>query len=51
MRREELEAVRTVMETNIEGRRGRRSKKWVNTIKEDMRTAGVCVENVGDRAK
>jgi len=34
------------MEMNIEG--GRRPKKWVNTIEENMRTVGVCVEDVGD---
>jgi len=49
MRRKESEAIRTVMKMNIKGR-GRPIKKWVNTIKEDMRTAGVCMEDVGDWA-
>jgi len=51
MRREKSEAIRTVMEMNIDGRRGRPKKKWVNTIEEDMSTDGVYVEVVGDRAK
>jgi len=39
------------MELSVKGRRGKEnSKKWLNTI-EDMRTAGVCVEDVGDWAK
>jgi len=38
---------------DIEGRRGRGrpQKKWGNTIGEDMRAAGVCVEDVRDWAK
>jgi len=36
---------------NIEERRGRPKKKWVNTIEDDIRTAGVCVVFVGDLAK
>jgi len=38
------------MELNVEGRRGReRSKKWLSRIEYDMRTAGVCVNDVGDQ--
>jgi len=50
MRREDSEAVRTVVELSVEGRRGRRrpKKKWLNGIKCDMRMAGVCVNDVGD---
>jgi len=47
MRRENSEAVRTVMEMNVEGR-GRSKKKWLDTIGCDMRTAGVCVDDMGD---
>jgi len=48
-RREEPEAVRTVMEMNIGGRRGSPKNKWLNGI--GTRTVGVCVNDVDDRAK
>jgi hypothetical protein len=53
MRREESEAVRMVMNMNVEGKRerGRPKKKWLDVIKCDMKSAGVCTEDVGDRAK
>jgi len=53
MRRENLEAVRTVMEMNIEGKRGRRrpKKKWLDAIECDVRIAGVCVDDVENRVK
>jgi len=37
----------------VEGRRGRGrlKKKWLNEIECDMRTAGECVNDVGDRVK
>jgi len=41
IRREESEAVRTVMEMNIEKRRGRPKRKWLNVIECDTRTCGV----------
>jgi len=35
------------MKMNVEGKRGRRSKKiWLDTIKNDMRAAGVCIGDV-----
>jgi len=47
MRRGNAEAVRTVMEINFEGRRGRgRPKMWLDTIGCDTRTGGVCVDDV-----
>jgi len=48
MRREDSKAVRTVMELRVEGRRGRQKKKWLNMIECDMRTAGMCMNDVGD---
>jgi len=53
MRKEDLETVRTVMELSVEGKkgRGRPKKKWLNRIEYNNRTAGVCVNNVGDRVK
>jgi len=44
MRKLKSEPIRTVMEMSIEGGKGRPKKKWVNTIEEDMMTAGVRVE-------
>jgi len=53
MRRENSEAVRTLMEVNVEGRRGRGrpKKKWLDAIECDMKIAGVCVDDMGDRVK
>jgi len=51
VRRENSEAVRMVMEMNVEGRRGRPKKKWLDAFECDMRTAGVCVDDVGGRVK
>jgi len=50
MRKEDSEAVRTVMELCVEGRRGRGrpKKKLLITIEEDMKTTGVCMEDVGN---
>jgi len=50
MRRKDLEAVRTVMKLSVKGRRerGRSRMKWLNGIKCDMMTAGMCVNDVGD---
>jgi len=41
------------MKMNAEGRRGRGNpkKKWLDAIECDMRTAGVGVDDVGDRVK
>jgi len=47
MRREDLEAVETVMELGIERRR-ERPKKWFNRIECDMRTMGVYMNDVED---
>lgn len=45
MRRMKMEAVRTIMEMIVEGKRGRErpKKKWLNVIKSDKRTVGVGV--------
>jgi len=42
-----------VIGMNVEGRkgRGRPKKKWLNAIGCDVRTAGECVDDVGDRVK
>ena len=51
-RREETEAVRVVMEMNVEGKRGRGrpKKRWIDGVESDMRIAGVRVRDVADRA-
>jgi len=53
MRKESLNAVTAVMEMNVEGRRGRKrpKKKWFDAIGCDMKTAGVCIDDVGHRVK
>jgi len=52
MRREDLEALRTVMELSVDERRGRRKlKNWLNAIECNMKTDDVCVNDVGDRVK
>jgi len=53
MRRKDSEAIRIVMELTVEERKGkgRPKKKWLNGIKCDMRIAGVCVNDVGDRVE
>jgi len=53
MRRKDLEAVRSVMELSVEGKRGfgRLKKKKLIGIECDMRTAAVCVNYVEDRFK
>jgi len=53
MKRENSEVVRTIIEMNVEGRRerGRPKKTWLDAIRIDMRPAGVCVDDVGDRGK
>jgi len=48
--RENLKAVKTVMELNME-RRGRPKNKWLNVIECDMRTTSVCINDGGDRVK
>jgi len=50
MRRENSEAVRTVMEMNIEGGKGRPMKNWLDVIGYDMRGENVGVEDVGDHS-
>lgn len=51
MRREELEAIRMVIEVNVEGsrRRGRPKKRWLDAFKSDMRTTGMYIDDVKDR--
>jgi hypothetical protein len=49
MRREETNAVRVVMKMNIEAKRGRPKKRWLDTIENDMRVFGVCVSDVENR--
>jgi len=52
VRRENLESVRNVIEMNVKERRERgRLKKWLDEIGCDMKTTGVCVDDVGDRVK
>lgn len=51
MKSENSRAVRTVVEMNVERRRGRPMKKWLNAIDCDTRINGVCVEDVGDCVK
>jgi hypothetical protein len=43
IRREETIAVKVVMKMNVKGkkRRGRSKKRWLGTIENDMRAAGV----------
>lgn len=50
MRREKSEAVGTVFEMNVEGKRGERKsrKKGLDAIDSDMRIVGVCVDDVRD---
>jgi len=36
---------------NIEGERGKPNKKWLDAIGCDLRTAGMCIEDVGDHVK
>jgi len=44
MKREDSEAVRTVLEVNVE--------EWKKEVVEcDMRTVGVCVDNSKDQVK
>jgi len=37
MRQEETKAVRVVIKMNVEGKRGRSKKRWLDTIKNDLR--------------
>jgi hypothetical protein len=41
------------MKINVEGKqgRGRPKKRWSNTIENDVRAVGVCVEDVENRDK
>jgi len=51
MRKQNLEAVRTIMEMNVKGKKGkgRLKEKWLHMIECDMRTAaGVCMDDMGD---
>lgn len=40
-----------VMKTNVEGRkrRGRSKKRWLNTVENDMKAFGVCLEDIENR--
>lgn len=51
MRREYSKAVRTVVKTNVERRRGRRKKERLNAIECDMIRLLARLEDVGDRVK
>lgn len=53
MKKRKSEAVRTVIETNVEEKRDRErpKKKCSNAIVSHKRTTGVCVVNVGHRVK
>jgi len=48
MRRDEMKAVRVVMRTNVEEKKGEedRKKRWLDTIENDLRTAGVRLGSV-----
>jgi len=41
------------MKMNVEGKngKGKPKKKWLDAIKCDMRTSGVCIDDVEDRVK
>lgn len=49
MRREKSEAVRMVMEMNVEGRE-RPKNKWLDVIKSDMRTKQTMLEIVSNES-
>jgi hypothetical protein len=49
MKREETKAVKVVMKINVEGKKGRPKKKWLDTIENYMKTVGVCVEDVENK--
>jgi len=42
MRRDETETKITVMKMNVKGKSRRPKKRWLDTIEDDMRAAGVC---------
>jgi len=50
MRREETSAARVVVKMSVEGKRGRGrlKKRWLESIKKDMRAVGVCIRGVKD---
>jgi len=52
-RQEKTKAVKMVMKTNIEGKRGKKKqkKRWLDTIDNDMRAVGVGVREVENRDK
>jgi len=48
-RKMEMEAVRVVMKMNVEGKKGRENQnRWLDTTKNDMRLAGMCLGKVED---
>lgn len=51
IRREKMEVVRTVVDTNVQGSGRRSIKRWLGAIKNVMKTAGVCVDGVRDQKK
>jgi hypothetical protein len=53
MRREEIHVTRRVMNMNVEGWRGRGQpkKRWIDSVKQDMRETAVSEEMTSDREK
>jgi hypothetical protein len=44
--REETKAVRMFIKMNVERKRERLKKRWLNTIENDQRAVGVCIGDV-----
>lgn len=42
---------RVVIKMNVEGKRGRPKKRWLDTIENDMRSFGMCIEDMENREK
>ncbi|KAL4092493.1 hypothetical protein QTP88_026994 [Uroleucon formosanum] len=51
MRREETSAVRKVLKMNVEGKRGRPKKRWLENIEKGIKVVGVYIGDVKNRYK